>query len=430
MSQPVVRVEKLSKKYRIGTYQNVDSLREQLAQTLRNLVKHQEVNTDEEENFIWALKDISFEVQAGEVLGIIGHNGAGKSTLLKILSRITRPTSGRIEIAGRVASLLEVGTGFHPELSGRENIYMNAAILGMRRKEIRRKFDEIVDFAGVEKFIDTPVKRYSSGMRVRLAFSVAAHLEPDILIVDEVLTVGDAAFQKKSLGKMNSVSEQGRTVLFVSHNLGALANLCPRAILLENGLQKMEGPSHAVINEYIKAGAVNEGERRWDNLKTAPGNNKIRLHKVRVISDGKATSEIDIQKDVRLEFELWNFKEGESFTFGIHLLDKLGVEVLASANLTSVTNSPDEWIERPFPVGIFRTSCTIPGNLLNEGMYAVNFIALTNITNIEFQEKHIISFNVYESGEMRKEFFGNWLGVVRPKLAWQTEHIGALEKSI
>lgn len=430
MSQPVVRVENLSKKYRIGTYQNVDSLREQLTQTLRNLVKHQEVNTDEEENFIWALKDISFEVQAGEVLGIIGHNGAGKSTLLKILSRITRPTSGRIEIAGRVASLLEVGTGFHPELTGRENIYMNAAILGMRREEIRRKFDEIVDFAGVEKFIDTPVKRYSSGMRVRLAFSVAAHLEPDILIVDEVLTVGDAAFQKKSLGKMSSVSEQGRTVLFVSHNLGALANLCPRAILLEDGLQKMEGPSHAVINKYIKSGAMNEGERCWETPEAAPGNEKIRLHKVRVVSDGKITSEIDIQKDIHLEFELWNFKSDEPYSFGISLMDKMGIDVLSSANLTSAITTQDEWAERSFPTGIFRTSCTIPGQFLNEGLYSVNFVAVTNVSRIEFREQHVISFNVYETGNMRQEYLGGWAGVVRPKLAWQTKYLGALEERV
>jgi lipopolysaccharide transport system ATP-binding protein len=250
MDNLAIRVENLSKKYHIGT-RHADSMREQITYSISRMFRRN--GAGEAADILWALKDINFEVQHGEVLGIIGHNGAGKSTLLKILSRITHPTTGRVEIAGRVASLLEVGTGFHPEMTGRENIYMNAAILGMKRAEIRKKFDEIVAFAEVEKFIDTPVKRYSSGMYTRLAFSVAAHLDPEILIVDEVLSVGDAAFQKRSIGKMNEVSRQGRTALFVSHNLLAVASICDRCIWLDEGGIVGNGSAAQVTAAYQSA---------------------------------------------------------------------------------------------------------------------------------------------------------------------------------
>jgi lipopolysaccharide transport system ATP-binding protein len=250
MGDIAIRIENLSKRYEIGSVKRHDTLRDQITDGLKMLFRNNGRRRQRKAS-MWALKDISFEINHGEVVGIIGRNGAGKSTLLKILSRITEPTSGHAEIHGRVGSLLEVGTGFHQELTGRENIYLNGAILGMKKNEIHRKFDQIVDFAGIENFIDTPVKRYSSGMYVRLAFSVAAHLEPDVLIVDEVLSVGDMAFQKKCVGKMGDVHRQGCTVLFVSHNLGLVKSLCSRSLLLESGVLKMDGPSSPVVECYI-----------------------------------------------------------------------------------------------------------------------------------------------------------------------------------
>ena len=251
MSDIAIRVENLSKKYKIGANQaRYQTLRESIVNGFSNSIERLKGVSPKEENIIWALKDINFEVKHGEVLGIIGRNGAGKSTLLKILSRITKPTTGRFELNGRVGSLLEVGTGFHPELTGRDNIYLSGAILGMKRNEINRKFDEIVDFAEIEKFLDTPVKHYSSGMYMRLAFSVAAHLEPEILLVDEVLAVGDAEFQKKCLGKMGDVAGQGRTVLFVSHNMGAIINLCLTSIMLQRGMLSFKGTSNQAISYY------------------------------------------------------------------------------------------------------------------------------------------------------------------------------------
>src|SRR5581483_6641131 len=255
MSEPIILFEKVSKRYLIGRQpEKGDGLRHVIERMARNPISWFRTKTKswrEREEEFWALKDVSFEVKRGEVVGIIGRNGAGKSTLLKILSRITEPTQGRIRLNGRVACLLEVGTGFHPELTGRENIFLNGAILGMSKSEIQRKFDEIVAFSEVEKFLDTPVKRYSSGMYVRLAFAVAAHLEPEILVVDEVLAVGDAAFQTKCLGKMGEVAKGGRTVLFVSHNMAAIENLCHRAILLKNGRITENGPAPEIIRRYV-----------------------------------------------------------------------------------------------------------------------------------------------------------------------------------
>ena len=258
---------------------------------------------------IWALKDVSFNVEQGEVLGIIGRNGAGKSTLLKILSQVTAPTSGEVKIKGRIASLLEVGTGFHPELTGRENIYLNGAILGMSRQEIRRKFDEIVDFAEIEKFIDTPVKRYSSGMYVRLAFAVAAHLEPEILLVDEVLAVGDAEFQKKCLGKMGDVANEGRTVLFVSHNMVAVQSLCQRALWLDAGQLKEQGRCERDRDHVpsIGSGEDDINERFWTDIASAPGNETVRLHRISVRpEEGRPGDLISMRTPLRIEVDYWN----------------------------------------------------------------------------------------------------------------------------
>lgn len=292
MSDIAIRVENLSKKYRIGANQaRYHTLRESIMNGVSTSLERLKGNQPQEENIIWALKDINFEVKHGEVLGIIGRNGAGKSTLLKILSRITKPTTGRFELNGRVGSLLEVGTGFHPELTGRENIFLSGAILGMKRKEINRKFDEIVDFAEIEKFLDTPVKHYSSGMYMRLAFSVAAHLEPEILLVDEVLAVGDAEFQKKCLGKMGDVAGEGRTVLFVSHNMGAIENICNKGLFLQNGRIILVSSQTKAINEYLKTTKTQENAllQRKDRI----GNGEVIVEHIEYVDkDGNQISSV------------------------------------------------------------------------------------------------------------------------------------------
>ena len=436
MSDIAIRVNNLGKLYRLGKHERYRTLRDTLNDTISgsfDTIKSlgrfaaKEKTSD---NFIWALKDVCLEVKHGEVLGVIGRNGAGKSTLLKILSRITEPTEGQVEIHGRVGSLLEVGTGFHPELTGRENIYLNGAILGMKRAETTHKFDEIVAFAEIEKFIDTPIKHYSSGMYVRLAFAVAAHLEPEILLVDEVLAVGDSAFQKKCLGKMQDVANEGRTILFVSHNLGTLANLCPRTLLLVEGTKWREGSSSAVIAEYVSMGKREPGEVIWHDLAKAPGNDNIRLHAVRIISGGQATAEVDIQKDVRVEIEFWNFRPGAKVSTSIHLLDKMGTPVLATWNIHSANSIRDDWYGLPHPSGLYRAICTLPSNFLNEGMYSINAIVLTNVANVEAFAREAVSFTVHDTGAMRKEFGGTWIGVVRPRLPWQTEYIRPLDTEL
>lgn len=440
MSDIVIKAENLGKKYLIGHQSNRGSystLRDVLSQNVRGVLRKTKdllqgkpiIKGDSIEEF-WALKDVSFEIQRGEVVGIIGRNGAGKSTLLKVLSRITEPSAGRVTIKGRIASLLEVGTGFHPELTGRENIYLNGAILGMTRSEIKQKFNEIVAFAEVEKFLDTPVKRYSSGMYVRLAFAVAAHLEPEILVVDEVLSVGDVAFQKKCLGKMSDVAKEGRTVLFVSHNMAALLNLCPRSMLLDEGKKLEDGPSDLTIRKYIALGQEKRGEVVWDTPTSGPGNDKVRLHAVRIICDGNTTSDTEIDKDIRVEIEFWNFEPDLLIHTSIHLLDKMGATILASANMHSATLVQDEWFGKPHPEGLFRTSCILPGNFLNEETYSINVIVMTDVYNIEVFAKEIVSFTVHETGIMRKEYGGGWIGVVRPKLAWQTQYLQTLNSDI
>src|SRR5919205_1058095 len=319
MSDIAIRCEGLGKQYRIGQRESYRALRDSIADTarapfrlLRSAFKGSEpdaAGSDAAGSFR-ALDDVSFEIKRGEVVGVIGRNGAGKSTLLKILSRITAPSEGEVDIRGRVGSLLEVGTGFHPELTGRENIYLNGAILGMRRAEIARKFDEMVAFAEVEKFIDTPVKRYSSGMYVRLAFAVAAHLEPEVLLVDEVLAVGDSRFQRKCIDKMQDVGKQGRTVLFVSHNMPAVTRLCPRTVLLEKGQVLRDDLSHKVVSAYLAAGLGTATAREWPDRKEAPGNDVARLRAVRVRGgDGELIDAADIRRPVGIEIEFDVLKE-------------------------------------------------------------------------------------------------------------------------
>ncbi|MEM3433755.1 MAG: ABC transporter ATP-binding protein, partial [Candidatus Methanomethyliaceae archaeon] len=367
------------------------------------------------------LRDVSFEVKRGEVVGIIGRNGAGKTTLLKILSRITDPTEGYAEIHGRVGSLLEVGTGFHPELTGRENIYLNGAILGMKKAEIDRYFDEIVEFAEIEKFLDTPVKRYSSGMYVRLAFAVAAHLQPEILLVDEVLAVGDAAFQKKCLGKMGDVAREGRTVLFVSHNMEAIRRLCEQAILLECGKLRRWGEVESVISDYIGQMINRRPERVWPSVESAPGDNIVRLHAVRVNDDkGNVNNTFDIRRPIFIEIHYWNLAEGIKRAPGIHVWNDQGICVFMSYD-----HSSSEWQQRVFPRGLIKSRCRIPGNFLAEGRFWVTVAINTEVGQsfAHVVEKDVVSFEVFDPGEgdsVRGENQNKWGGVVRPMLEWET----------
>jgi len=425
----IIKVENLSKKYRISHKKDgmaYSTLRDDLVSIFKKPFDWVQGKKENKED-IWALKDINFKVDEGEILGIIGLNGAGKSTLLKVLTRITPPTEGTATINGRVGSLLEIGTGFHPELSGRENIYLNGTILGMKKKEIDRKFNEIVEFSGVEKFLDTPVKRFSSGMYVRLAFSVAVHLDPEILLVDEVLAVGDAVFQKKSLGKMEEVSHKGRTVFFVSHNMASIANICKRTILLDSGKIVMDGPTPEVIDYYMGLRKNKTAEISWQNPALAPGNDQVKLQGARILSeDGNPISEADIQKDILVEMTYWNLKEGAKLLTSIHLVNSQGVTVLTSFNASSASLAVDPWYEKARPKGLFSSVCRIPANFLNDGLYSINvYIASYAGARIaQVAEEKIISFNVFDTGAMRKEFSGAWIGVVRPRLAWETKYRG------
>ena len=355
-------------------------------------------------DIVWSLKDINLKIQQGDRVGIIGRNGAGKSTLLKILSRVTTPTTGGIKIKGRIASLLEVGTGFHPELTGRENIYLNGAILGMRKREITKKFDEIVAFAGVERYVDTPVKRYSSGMYVRLAFAVAAHLDCEILIVDEVLAVGDAEFQKKCLSKMGDVSKsEGRTILFVSHNMQAVRNLCSRAILLQDGRIVDEGMPGSVINTYLNAERDSVFLKTWDNPEEAPGNEHIRLKKIELIPRlKKKDAVVDIRTPLTVKFELWNFDDAVNLMAGLHLF------TLSDECIFDVPTEPEIYYK-----GIIKGVCEIPGNFLNDGAYYLSLIITKDTSKMLYYFEQILSFEVEDYREVA--WYGKWMGYVRPK---------------
>lgn len=370
---------------------------------------------------LWALRDVTAEVPVGEVLGIIGRNGAGKSTLLKVLSRITRPTTGRATIRGRVGSLLEVGTGFHPELTGRENIFLNGAILGMGRAEIRRKFDEIVAFAETERFLDVPVKHYSTGMHMRLAFAVAAHLDPEILLVDEVLAVGDASFQKKCLGKMQSVASGGRTVVFISHNMSAIQSLSDRVLWLESGEVHRVGQPTEVVQSYLWDGQASANVHTWDDPALTPGNDVVRLRRVCVRpADSKPVQALTIRMPLTLEFDYWNCVAGARINLSVVLSNLEGANVFN----TVPVHEPD-WHGRPYPEGLFRSSFEIPGDLLNDGWYFVELYIVRDESHVLSRHDRILSFQLLDSAERHTAWHGKWLGVVRPNLAWKTELLEA-----
>jgi lipopolysaccharide transport system ATP-binding protein len=414
-----ILTEELSKRYRIGEMHGAyGTLRESISAAVRRLGRRHHGHSHEE---IWALRNVSLEVREGEVLGVIGRNGAGKSTLLRILTRVTTPTSGRAEIHGRVGSLLEVGTGFHPELTGRENVYLNGAVLGMKQREIQARFSEIVEFAGVEQFIDTPVKRYSSGMSVRLAFAVAAHLEPEILLVDEVLAVGDAEFQRRCLGRMEDLSESGRTVLFVSHQMQAVAQLCDRAIWLDGGQTVRDGASSTVVAEYLQSGLGGGSRRTWPDLDAAPGDALVRLRSARVVQGGEEAPAADVRSPVGIEigFTVLRWEQTPIFP-KVKLVDQRG-DVAFNAIDTS-----DRWHEPTSP-GDYLTTAWIPGNLLNEGLMSVQ-IALCSFGTPRMHHHagciDALSFHVQDPGEgdsARGQFTGQWKGVLRPLLEWTTE---------
>jgi lipopolysaccharide transport system ATP-binding protein len=363
---------------------------------------------------------VSFEIKRGEVVGIIGRNGAGKSTLLKILSRITEPTAGRIRIKGRVASLLEVGTGFHSELTGRENVFLNGAILGMSRVEIKRKFDEIVAFSEVENFLDTPVKRYSSGMYVRLAFAVAAHLEPEILIVDEVLAVGDSQFQQKCIGKMQDASKGGRTVLFVSHNMAAVSKLCQQCILLNGGGLKLFGPTAEIIPHYLKSGNQSDGIRVWDETFQEKGDPRLKIHALRIVApDGKVSGHVDIRKPFTVETEYEILKPIPPFRIGLRFMTSDGTVAFSASD-----SAHSSYEAKSYAPGLYTTGCVVPGNLLNEGYYNIMFGADIPFQKVLFLDESALGFSVEQTGGVNTRFAEKWPGVVCPHLEWETKSFG------
>jgi lipopolysaccharide transport system ATP-binding protein len=418
MSRPIIEVENISKRYRLGQF-SAQTMREEVEQLFARF-RNRGATRDGKLAEFWALKDISFSVQHGEVVGIIGRNGAGKSTLLKILSRITEPTSGIAYIRGRVASLLEVGTGFHPELSGRENIYLNGTILGMTRAEVKRKFEEIVDFSGVEKFIDTPVKRYSSGMYVRLAFAVAAHLDPEILIIDEVLAVGDGEFQKKCLGKMSEVAKGGRTILFVSHNLAMISSLCEKAIYLEGGVLRAFGPTGVVISNYSMAGEKSASAVNYRNHDRTIGDEYVQLLSADIRNEqGERTSEVEIDHSfsARMEYRILR-ESNRKFVPNVHFYRHDG-------RCAFVVNAQDV---RRLSSGDYFAECHVPANFLNDGFYSIDF-ALTSYesgVSIHFHEKSAVVFNVRDRLDgivTRSKYRGPMPGAVRPLLSWTLKPI-------
>ncbi|MDK1028778.1 MAG: ABC transporter ATP-binding protein [Anaerolineae bacterium] len=425
-----IRVENLGKRYKIGTAPakfKYGMLRDVFVKKatapirwVRSIGKKQLILEDQP-NYIWALKDVSFDLQEGKVLGIVGRNGAGKSTLLKILSRITEPTRGTVTVRGRVGALLEVGTGFHPELTGRENIYMNGAILGMKRAEIQRKFDEIVAFSEVEKFIETPVKRYSSGMYLRLAFAVAAHLEPEILVVDEVLAVGDAEFQKKCIGKMSDVAQQGSTVLFVSHNMSAILRLTEETIVLDKGKLLMRGPTQQAVDYYLSSGQSSSGERIWNADEIPPNAAPFRPIALRlknkqgkVIETVRSIEPLMIELEYRLEAPLTGLR------VGFYLSSMRGEYIITSFD-TDDSQKYEQYGARSS--GHYFSRCTLPADLFNEGRFSLGMNASSFGVRRYFQDEQVLTFNVDISGAPGTHWAEPRQGLIRPRLDWEIEKV-------
>lgn len=414
MPETIIEAENISKLYRLGTI-GTGSLRQDLSRWWQSRILNKEdtffqmgsKNAEaKNKNYIWALKNISFQIKEGETWGIIGHNGAGKSTFLKILSRIIRPTEGVIRGKGKVSSLLEVGTGFHYELTGRENIFISGYMLGMKKKEILEKFDQIVEFSGIESFIDTPVKRYSSGMYVRLAFSVAAHLEPDILIVDEVLAVGDADFQKRCMGKMKDISNSaGRTIIFVSHNLQAIINLCDNAVWLDKGKIKKIGKASEVVNSYISSSKGDENAESWERPDIAPGNELVKLKSINIMPQAdEPDAFITVRTPIEMNFEFWCFIDDCDININVILYSDKGECVF---NLGSPTIKAQK--------AILALKSVIPGNLLNNNTYLVTLSVVKNNSFPIYEFTNCLTFDVEDIRE-NMHYFGTWPGIIRPQI--------------
>lgn len=436
MSKVVIRVDGLSKMYRIGRVQSDDqSLKEKLTQAvtaplrrIKGLLKGNATAAADLEEEFWALRDVTFNVKQGETVALIGGNGAGKSTLLKLLSRITEPTLGNAKIIGRVGSLLEVGTGFHPELTGRENVFLNGSILGMQRSEVAAKFDEILAFSEIEAFIDTPVKHYSSGMRVRLAFSVAAHLEPEVMFVDEVLAVGDAAFRKKCLQKIQEVASHGTTVLLVSHNAQAVTSMCERAIWLKDGQIIGDGPASEVVSAYLSESIGLRGERKWSDDEHS-GGDIARMKAVRICSEaGAVVDTVDIRESFYIESEIEVLKPG----FGLALKNNIFTSDNLGAFSSLDTQNPT-WDGKTWDVGTHLLRMKVPGNFLQLDTYVLNFAlwCCEPIKNMEFHQTDVVCVHVVDrdSGPTASGGFiaGHWPGPIRPILEWDMQSLKSLE---
>ena len=433
MNNIAIKVEGLGKKYIINHEigNGDDNFREVVVGGAKKIMaslnpfsrrsKDDGKNTTEE---FWALNDVNFEINKGDKVGIIGRNGAGKSTLLKVLSRITEPTSGRIHINGRIASLLEVGTGFHPELTGRENIFLNGAILGMNRAEIKAKFDEIVAFAEVEKFLDTPVKRYSSGMYVRLAFSVAAHLEPEVLVIDEVLAVGDAAFQKKCLGKMDDVSKEGRTIVFVSHNMPMISSLCDKGIYMDEGKLIYSGSIQECIGHYYSNDQAVQGKIDYTKERFLPGDEKAKLLEANISdSDGNMTSDIEIGSEIHIHMKYELLENNMHVYPNFHIYNSEGICVFITSD-----SKIDPNLMFKQEKGQYVSMCIIPANYLNDGTYFIG-LALTSTKptiHVHFYEKDALQLLVVDKIEgtiTRNGYVGEIPGAIRPSLDWRCEKL-------
>ncbi len=426
MSEAAIKIEDLAKRYRIGTRAaSYKTFREALTGLVQAPFKRlqtiRQARRGEGEDTLWALDGVDLEIRAGEPVAIIGPNGAGKTTLLKVLSRITKPTRGRVELRGRVGSLLEVGTGFHPELTGRENVFLNGAILGMRKTEIERKFDRIVAFAEIERFIDTAVKHYSSGMYVRLAFAVAAHLEPEILLVDEVLAVGDADFQKKCMGKMDEVGREGRTVLFVSHNMTAVKALCSSAVLLRDGKVAAQGDTIDVVKEYMSQTSMGGAAERIWKRENAPGNSVARLLAVRIRNAaGDVCADIDSQQPFSIEIDFENLDDSALLGTTVILHNEEGECVLST-----LSNNDPVWHGKMRPRGLFRSRCEMPANLFPDGRLHVSAGIWGDNYKWGFQESEVVTVQIHETaGSVRGDFLKRMAGVVRPALPWSSGPIG------
>ncbi len=412
MGAPAIVTEDLGKRYRLGTRLPYGRLTESISTSVKRVLRAGGDGASSKDEYLWALRHVDLQVDEGEVMGIVGRNGAGKTTLLKILSRITEPTEGRARFTGTVRALLEVGTGFHPELTGRDNVFLNGAILGMRRSEIKRKFDEIVEFAEVGRFLDTPVKRFSSGMYVRLAFSVAAHLEPDILVVDEVLAVGDIEFQRRCIGKMDDVARRGRTVLFVSHNMWAVTRLCQRAAWLDKGKIVEIGPAERVVADYVSSGAEFEGERLWPEGSRLPGVREVCVRGARVVSSSGAIGTVDARDGFRIEIDYELHEPVRGMVVGAILRRADGIVVFDTYD-----HDDPCWPARRSP-GLHRSSFEVPGNLLNTGRYSLSINCHIPNVKLLVDISDGLVFDVVDLGASAMVAMEGRLGVIAPRLEW------------